>query len=201
MCPAISICLVDGEQFPEVEDYHLKFELYDVEHRTRFSDLIQVHVLQIPKLDRGPDELRDELEAWLYLFQHPEAIDPEHLPAKMDQPIYREAIKELEMLTKDEIERERYESRQKAILDQRSFANELKRMAEKAEQAERARQQAERARQQAEQALDKGEYIGRIGLCEQLLNRPLTPHEGLLQLSMEQLKQRADDLQAELRNR
>jgi hypothetical protein len=40
--------------------------------------------------------------------------------------------------------------------------------------------------------------IGRIHVCERLLNRPLTPTEQLLSRSLKDLIQLADDLQAQL---
>lgn len=40
--------------------------------------------------------------------------------------------------------------------------------------------------------------IGRIHLCERLLNRPLTPTEQLVSRSLEDLIQLADDLQAQV---
>jgi predicted transposase/invertase (TIGR01784 family) len=176
--PAISICLVNQELFPEIDDYHLAFELIDVEHNARFTDLIEVHVLQLPKLVQGPDELRDDLEGWLYLFRHPESIDEDHLPARINQPIYMRAIKELEMLTKDEQERLRYEARVKAARDRRAFAEDAKRAMER--------------------GLQQGEYIGRIHFGERVLGRPQTPSDDLVQLSLDELQRRATALETEV---
>jgi predicted transposase/invertase (TIGR01784 family) len=177
--PTISICLVNQALFPAVADYHLIFELVDVEHAARFTDLMQIHVLQLPKLDSGPNDLHDDLEAWLYLFRNPESIDPEHLPERINQPVYLRAIEELEMLTKDDQERMRYESRLMAIRDQQCLI-------------EDAREDG------LETGLQKGEYIGRIHLAERLLKRPQTPSDDLVQLAQEALRNRADKLEAEL---
>jgi hypothetical protein len=62
-------------------------------------------VLQLPKFVHTADELENDLEAWLYLFRNPQSIDVNDLPARLNQPIFRRAIKELEMLTQDEQER------------------------------------------------------------------------------------------------
>jgi hypothetical protein len=139
-------------------------------------------VLQLPKLVKGPDELRNDLEGWLYLFRHPESIDEDHLPARIDQAIYLRAIKELEMLTKDEKERLRYEARVKAARDQRAFV----------EDARRAKQEA------LEQGLETGEYVGRIHFGERVLKRPLTPSDDLVDLSLDELRRRAEALEAEV---
>ncbi len=45
---------------------------------------------------------------------------------------------------------------------------------------------------------EDGEQIGRIQLCEQLLQRPVTPRERLASLSLEDLTRVADDLQAQV---
>jgi predicted transposase/invertase (TIGR01784 family) len=177
--PAISICIVNQPLFPAVDDYHMVFELVDVEHGERFTDLIQMHVLQLPKFARKADELESDLDAWLYLFRHAESIDVDHLPARLSQPVYRRAIEELEMLTQDDQERMRYEARMLAIRTQQTLVEEAE----------------ERG---LEKGMEKGEWIGRIHLAERLLNRPQTPSDDLVQLSLEQLRRCADELEAEL---
>jgi hypothetical protein len=51
-------------------------------------------VLQLPKFVHTADELENDLEAWLYLFRNPQSIDVNDLPARLNQPIFRRAIKE-----------------------------------------------------------------------------------------------------------
>jgi predicted transposase/invertase (TIGR01784 family) len=184
--PAISICIVNQALFSSANDYHLVFELVDMEHGERFTDLMQVHVLQLPKFVHGADELENDLEAWL-LFRNAELIDVDHLPARLSQPIFRRAIKELEMLTQDEQERMRYESRMRAIRTQQTLVEEAE---------ERGIEKGiEKGR---EEGIKKGEYIGRIHLAERLLKRPQTPSDDLVQLKQDDLRRRADELEREL---
>jgi hypothetical protein len=77
-------------------------------------------------------------------------------------------------LTQTDTERERYEARRKAQLDYNTGLK-VARMEGRTE----------------------GE-IGRIHLCERLLNRPLTPTEQLASQSPEELIQLADELQAQV---
>jgi flagellar biosynthesis/type III secretory pathway protein FliH len=49
-----------------------------------------------------------------------------------------------------------------------------------------------------EEGIEKGEYIGRIHLAERLLQRPQTPSDDLVQLTLDDLRRRADELEAEL---
>jgi flagellar biosynthesis/type III secretory pathway protein FliH len=49
-----------------------------------------------------------------------------------------------------------------------------------------------------EEGVAKGEYIGRIHAYERLLKRPQTPSDDLVQLTLDELRRRADELEAEL---
>jgi predicted transposase/invertase (TIGR01784 family) len=193
--PAISICIVNQALFPAADDYHLVFELVDVAHGERFTDLMQVHVLQLPKFVHAADELENDLDAWLYFFRNPELIDVDHLPSRLNQPIFRRAIKELEMLTKDEQERIRYESRMRAIRTQQTLMEEAEERGIEKGREEGIEEGIEKG---IEKGVEKGEYIGRIHLAERLLQRPQTPSDDLVQLTLDDLRQRADELEAEL---
>ncbi len=91
------------------------------------------------------------------------------------------------MLTKDALERERYEARQKAYRDQMSLLDDAR---------ELAREQG------LEQGLEKGrregELIGQIRTHERFLNRPVTPHEELERRSLDELRRNAEALEAEV---
>jgi len=176
--PTISICLLNQVLFEGVEDYHLAFGLYNTEHGLRFSDHIELHVLELAKFDRELEELREPLEKWVYFLQHAATMDVEALPAPFREPVYQRTMKELEMLTKDFIEWERYESRQKAARDQMSLLEGA-----------------------LEQGLEEGRLMERVQLCQQLLHLPVTPQDELLRLPSEELRALAETLKAELANR
>jgi hypothetical protein len=106
------------------------------------------------------------------------------LPAALQrQPLVLRAVEELKMLAQNDVERERYEARRKAQLD---FNTAVK--AARMEGREEGR----------EEGRAEGEMIGRIHLCERLLKRPLTSTEQLVNRSLEELTQLADDLQAQV---
>jgi len=176
--PTISICLLNQVLFEGVEDYHLAFGLYNTEHGLRFSDHIELHVLELAKFDRELEELREPLEKWVYFLQHAATMEVGALPAPFREPVYERTAKELEMLTKDFIEWERYESRQKAARDQMSLLEGA-----------------------LEQGLEKGRLMERVQLCQQLLHLPVTPQDELLRLPSEELRALAETLKAELANR
>ena len=81
------------------------------------------------------------------------------------------------MLTQIDIERERYEARQKALHDHNSLIGYASRQGE------------------------IGEMIGTIRTCERMLQRPQTSKEELRALSLEELTRLADDLQKQAATR
>jgi len=180
--PTISICLLNQVLFEGVEDYHLAFGLYSTEHALCFSDHLELHVLELPKFHRELEELREPLEKWLYFFRHAETMEVGALPTPFREPVYERTVKELEMLAKDAIERERYEARQKAVRDQMSLL-------------EGALEQG------LEKGREQGVLIGWVQLCQQLLHLPVTPQDELLRLPPGELRALAERLRSELADR
>jgi predicted transposase/invertase (TIGR01784 family) len=59
----ISIIIMDFDLVTENSDYHNRFFLYDPDTKTRFSDIIELHTLELGKMSRNPDGSR--LWDWL----------------------------------------------------------------------------------------------------------------------------------------
>jgi len=173
--PTISISFLDHVLFPQVPDYHLRFRLLETSHGFPFTEDLEFHLLELPKFTKSAVELSSGVDIWLYFLRHAEKMDTEALPAALQQPLVLRALEELKMLAQTDVERERYEARRKAQLDYNTGLK-VARMEGRAE----------------------GEMIGRIHLCERLLNRPLTPTEHLVSRSLEDLIQLADDLQVQV---
>jgi predicted transposase/invertase (TIGR01784 family) len=187
--PTISISFVNSILFPNIADHHLRFGLLNAAHQVTFTDDLVVHLVELPKFTRTPEQLAEPLDVWLFFLRHAESLDTDALPAPLQVPAIRQAMEELRMLTQDDLERERYEARMKVYRDALSLikANEL------------ALQEAERkAREGEQQALEKGEKIGIIHLCQRRLNRPPTSREELLTLPLVELRRLAEQLENEL---
>jgi predicted transposase YdaD len=115
------------------------------------------------------------------------------------------------MLSQTDLERERYEARRKAQLDQstglraaRLEGEQIGRQQGRQEGEQIGRQQGreegeqigrQRGRQEGRQ---EGALIGQIHLCEQLLGLSLTPMEQLASTSVEELERQADALRERL---
>ena len=206
LSPVISICLVNQEIFPGVDDFHLTFRLLESRHGVCFSEDMQLHVIEFPKFRRPVDKLKGPLEQWVYLLQHAEHLDPGALPKSLDDPVFDQAMQEWDMFTQNELERERYEMRLKAIRDQRSLLQDaieegLERG--RVEGFEEGREEGrEVGREEGrEEGRKKGGLIGQIQLCESLLGQDGSPDSELMELSIDDLQRRAADLQSELRGR
>jgi hypothetical protein len=85
------------------------------------------------------------------------------------------AMEVLDMLSKNDQERERYQARLEWERDQTAFIDEA-----------------------IEIGVEKGEWIGRIQVCRELLGMPSASKEELAGLPIEELQTRARTLQQEL---
>jgi hypothetical protein len=132
--------------------------------------------LELPKFTRGAEELTDPLEAWVYFLRHGAELDTDALPTALRGGAIRDAVEELCMLSKNDLERERYEARMKVYRDALS----LVRLGEYERTEGRAEGRAE--------GRIEGVLIGRIQLRQEMLQLPVTSTEDLSRLSTEELQ-------------
>jgi predicted transposase/invertase (TIGR01784 family) len=169
--PTISISFLNHVWFPQVHDYHLRFRLLEESHSVLLTEDLEFHVLELPKFNKSVAELTDGVDRWLYFLRHAEMMDVDTLPTTLQQPLVVRALEELKMLTQTELERERYEARRKAQLDENTLAKV-------------ARQEGTKV----------GEKIGVIHTCERFLNQPESPTDELSSQTLDELTRLADDL-------
>lgn len=123
LCPTISICFVNTPLFPEIVDVHLLFELRERRHAVLFTDQLQVHILELSKFNLEAAELSRPVDRWLYFLCHGQELDTEALPATLDVPPIRTALREFLMMNQSELEREHYEAQLKMQRDVRAAIN------------------------------------------------------------------------------
>lgn len=172
--PTVSVCFVNDELFPSIPDYHLVFRLINTRHGVSLTDDIVVHLVELPKFALSAEQLVTPLDKWAYFFVHGAELDTDVLPGSLNTPEFNRAMGVLEMFTKSELERDRYEMRLKAIRD------------------DIARQETALQR-----GLAAGRTIGRIHTLQSLLGRPLTPEQALLTMPADELEQLAQTLESE----
>jgi hypothetical protein len=65
--PTLSVSFLDHVFFPEVSAYRLHFRLLEDRLEVRFSDDLELHILELPKFTKSAAELRTDLDIWLYI--------------------------------------------------------------------------------------------------------------------------------------
>src|SRR5262249_13727287 len=83
-----------------------------------FSDQIEIHLLELPKFTRPAAELATPLDRWLFFLRQAASLDTDALPEALAVPEIRRAMKELEVISQSDLDRERYEARLKYQRDE-----------------------------------------------------------------------------------
>ena len=109
----ISIIITDYVLIPGSKRYHNRFTLYDPESRSEFTDLIEVHVLELPKIPAEWDGT--EKWDWMKFLSVDKKEELDMIAAK--NPRVGRAVARLLELSQDEKARMLFESRQKLEWD------------------------------------------------------------------------------------
>jgi predicted transposase/invertase (TIGR01784 family) len=173
--PTISISFLNHVWFPDVPGHHLRFRLLEETLHLPLTEGLQFHILELPKFTKPATHLSSSLDVWLYFLKHADKMDTDALPDGFQQGIVRRALEELAVLSQTDLERERYESRRKAQLDELTLVNFARR-----------------------EGQARGEQIGLIHAFERVLQRPESPADTLAALSLDELTRLAEQLQAEV---
>jgi predicted transposase/invertase (TIGR01784 family) len=114
----ISIVIVDFDVF-EWEDgakFHGIFRILEREERVQFSDALEIHTIELPKLRRQPlKEDWTSLECWGLYLDNMEGEIMEQIAQQ--EPLIRRALTVEDVFTKNEEERAFYELREKGRHD------------------------------------------------------------------------------------
>jgi predicted transposase/invertase (TIGR01784 family) len=155
--PSISILFIDAIIFPESSWIHNRFRLSDLESGLVFSDQIELHVIELPKLLKSDAELSSDLEQWIYFFSNAKGLDMNALPGGLTVPEIKEALAELLNMSGTQEELDRYFDREMGLRDLLSIHNESARVKQGLAKSEQERAQAEQEKLRAQQAAAKSE--------------------------------------------
>lgn len=181
--PAISICVLTRPLFRELPDLHLDFRLRETSGSI-FTDDLQIHVLELSKLNVSTQDVyhATPIERRAYFLRNAELLSIDEISKLFPDREITEAAGVLEMISQTPDQRWLYNARLKAQLDD----------------AARMEYACDVGR---EEGIKRGELLGRIKLCRELLNVPeLTPEE-LTGLDLCQLNEQVEQLQQQLRTR
>ncbi len=102
-------------------NYYNHFKVLEVKEKVTLSEHLNIHTIELEKFVNSLEKIGSSLEKWSYFLKHGEDLEDDSIPYQLATPEIEQAIKELKVFTKDEIERERYESRRKALMDRNSL--------------------------------------------------------------------------------
>ncbi|WP_310602781.1 Rpn family recombination-promoting nuclease/putative transposase [Anaerosporobacter sp.] len=112
----ISIVITDYKIITENESYHNVYQLYDKNTNSKFTDVLEINTLELPKL---PSET-DNSSLWNWLrFLKADREEELTMLAQKSPEIYK-AVGVLKELSQDERTKLLYESREKAMRDERA---------------------------------------------------------------------------------
>lgn len=104
--------------------FHNGYRLKEIQTHEELSDVLEIHFIEIPKLDDSSDE-KDMLVAWTEFLKNPESEKVRNLEMTVEE--IREAKDELIRLSNDDKQRQIYEMRSKILKDKISALNKAKR--------------------------------------------------------------------------
>ena len=146
--PTISVTFLNDVLFRDAADFHLEFRLRSSKHPALvFSELQWMHLIELPKFRKASEELADTLDGWCYFLKNGADLDSGGLPTGLQTPAVQKAMEVLTVISKTDLERERYEASVRWERDQRSYA---KAAAKAQENAAKAQEYAEKEKQNAE---------------------------------------------------
>ena len=115
--------------------FHNGYRLKEIETNEQLSDVMEIHFIEIPKLDENSDE-KDLLVAWTEFLKNPESEKVRNLEMSIEE--IREAKDTLHRLSADDKQRALYEMRAKRLHDEVSALNKAKREGRQQGSRERA---------------------------------------------------------------
>jgi predicted transposase/invertase (TIGR01784 family) len=110
---AISVVITDFPLIQESPEYHHRFVHYDPENNVQFTDITEIHTLEIPKLPNNEDGT--PLWVWMKFLDARTEEDLNMIAEK--SPQVKKAVVRLMELSADERTRMLYEAREKERLD------------------------------------------------------------------------------------
>lgn len=110
----IHVGLLDFVLFEDESAYYSRFHIWEDTRRLQYSDELEIHVLELPKL-KNYDDPTDELMKWAKFFNAENEEELKMLAQEND--CLSRAYEKLQEISADEQKRLEYDAREKAIRD------------------------------------------------------------------------------------
>ncbi len=120
----VNISVLDFTLFEDIKKFYSIFHIREDETNTLYSDKMEWHIIELPKLPKELKENSKDIELWAKFFNCEKREEFEMIAKK--NPYIKEAYNYLEYISKDKQKRLEYEEREKAIRDYNAFISEAK---------------------------------------------------------------------------
>jgi predicted transposase/invertase (TIGR01784 family) len=111
----VSISILDFVLFEGENDFYSCFHILEDTRHFKYTDKMEFHVIELPKLPTELQENSSRVELWAK-FINAEETEEFNMIAEKD-PYIKSAYDQLQIISQDEQKRLEYEAREKAILD------------------------------------------------------------------------------------
>ncbi|HWQ68129.1 MAG TPA: Rpn family recombination-promoting nuclease/putative transposase [Methanospirillum sp.] len=111
----ISVVILDYVCIP-TSGFHSCFHLSDQEQCVTLTEVLEVHILELPKLDYLTEQDKDNPLAQWMQFINASTVEELNMISEAN-PVIQKAYKKLEVLSQDDETRKVYEAREAALLD------------------------------------------------------------------------------------
>jgi predicted transposase/invertase (TIGR01784 family) len=110
-------------KYLKTENFHTGYRLKEMKTNEELTDIIEMHFIEIPKLEENSDE-KDLLVAWTEFLKDPESEKVRSLEMTVEE--IRRAKDQLIIMSNDAEQREIYDMRAKILKDKVSALNKAK---------------------------------------------------------------------------
>ncbi|RKI41956.1 Rpn family recombination-promoting nuclease/putative transposase [bacterium D16-51] len=121
----VSISILDFKLFDETEDFYSCFHIAEDNRHTLYTDKMEFHVLELPKLPKKLKDDSDNIMLWAKFINAEQKEEFDMVAIK--DPYIESAYKTLQVISQDQQKRLEYEAREKAIRDHNQFILEARR--------------------------------------------------------------------------
>ncbi len=155
----VSISILDFRLFREGTGFYSRFHIQEDTRHFLYTDKMEFHVIELPKLPREMGEGCGGLELWAR-FINAERKEEFEMLAERDSYI-KNAYRRLQIISQDEDKRMEYEAREKAIRDHEQMMKEAEQRGEERGE-KRGQERGERIGQERGEKIgqERGERIG-----------------------------------------
>ena len=120
----VSISILDFTLFKEDENFYSCFHILEDTRHTKYTDKMEFHVIELPKLPVELQDSSDDLLLWAKFINAEKEEEFDMVAAK--NTYIRSAYEHLQVISQDEEKRLEYEARKKAIRDYNQGMREAK---------------------------------------------------------------------------